>query len=114
VKEALENLRKGADDEINSAKTREGFLGIKTRYLGRKGLLTDLLRGLKDVAPEKKPILGKLSNDIKKSLLEKIERALEDIESGDKSKACVRVGRRHPSRKRSAIWEGPSRHTGGG
>ena len=77
MKEALENLRRKADDEIHSAKTREEFLGIRIRYLGRKGLLTDLLRGLKDVTPEEKPILGKLSNDIKKSLLEKIEKALE-------------------------------------
>jgi len=109
VKEALENLRRKADNEINSAKTGEEFLGIKTRYLGRKGLLTDLLRGLKDVAPEEKPALGKLSNNIKKSLLEKIESALEGIESGEKQKFLreekidvtlpgrgVRYGKLHP------------------
>ena len=112
MKEALENLRTKADDEIHSAKTGEEFLGIKTRYLGRKGLLTDLLRGLKDVTPEEKPILGKLSNDIKKSLLEKIEKALEDIESGEKHKFLreekidvtlpgrgVRYGKLHPVTK---------------
>ncbi|MBW2598632.1 MAG: phenylalanine--tRNA ligase subunit alpha [Deltaproteobacteria bacterium] len=109
MKEALENLRRKADNEINSAKTGEEFLGIKTRYLGRKGLLTDLLRGLKDVAPEEKPALGKLSNNIKKSLLEKIESALEGIESGEKQKFLreekidvtlpgrgVRYGKLHP------------------
>jgi len=87
VKDALENLRRKADDEIHSAKTREEFLEIKTRYLGRKGLLTDLLRGLKDVAPEEKPILGKLSNDVKTSLLEDITKALEDIDSGEKQES---------------------------
>jgi len=109
VKEALENLRRKADDEINSAKTGEEFLGIKTRYLGRKGLLTDILRDLKDAAPEEKPTLGKLSNDIKKALLGKIEKALEDIESGGKHKLLraekidvtlpgrgVRYGKPHP------------------
>jgi len=87
VKEALEDLRRKADGEIASATTGEEFLDIRTRYLGRKGLLTDLLRGLKDVAPEEKPLLGKLSNDIKKSLLEKIERALENVKSGVKDRA---------------------------
>ncbi len=85
MKEALENLRRKADDELNSANSKDEFLGIKTRYLGRKGLLTDLLRGLKDVASEDKPVLGKLSNNIKSSLLEKIENALKEIEFGGKT-----------------------------
>ena len=109
MKEALENLRRKADDELNSANSKEEFLGIKTRYLGRKGLLTDLLRGLKDVASEDKPVLGKLSNNIKRSLLEKIENALKEIESGGKHKSLreekidvtlpgrgVRYGKVHP------------------
>ena len=109
MKEALENLRRKADDELNSANSKEEFLGIKTRYLGRKGLLTDLLRGLKDVASEDKPVLGKLSNNIKSSLLEKIENALKEIESGGKHKSLreekidvtlpgrgVRYGKVHP------------------
>ncbi|MBN2397032.1 MAG: phenylalanine--tRNA ligase subunit alpha [Deltaproteobacteria bacterium] len=87
MKEALEELRRKADEEIRSAATREEFLGIRTRYLGRKGFLTDLLRGLKDVSPEEKPLFGKLSNDIKKSLLEKIERALAGVESDARGRA---------------------------
>lgn len=109
MKKALEGLWKKADDEIRSAKTGGEFLDIKTRYLGRKGLLTNLLRELKGVAPEEKPVLGKLSNDIKKSLLEKIERALEDIKSSEKYSSLrkeridvtlpgrgVRYGKIHP------------------
>ncbi|MCD6487325.1 MAG: phenylalanine--tRNA ligase subunit alpha [Syntrophobacterales bacterium] len=109
MKKALEDLRRKADEEIRSAKTGEEFLDIKTRYLGRKGLLTDLLRGLKDVAPEEKPVLGKLSNDIKNSLLKKIEKTLEDITSGEKHRSLrkdridvtlpgrgVRYGKIHP------------------
>ncbi len=85
MRNALEDLRKKADDEIGSAKTGTEFNDIRTRYLGRKGLLTTLLRGLKDVNPEEKPALGKLSNDIKRSLLEKIENSLETIASGEKN-----------------------------
>ena len=109
MKKALEDLRRKADDEIRSAKTGEEFLGIKTRYLGRKGLLTSLLRDLKDVTPEEKPVLGKLSNDIKRSLLEKIEKALKDITSSGKHSSLrkeridvtlpgrgVRYGKIHP------------------
>jgi phenylalanyl-tRNA synthetase alpha chain len=109
VKEALENLRAKAEHEIETATTREEFFDIKTRYLGRKGLLTELLRGLKDVSSEEKPLLGKLSNDIKKSLLEKIEESLAHIEAGARDRALreeridvtlpgrgVRYGKVHP------------------
>jgi phenylalanyl-tRNA synthetase alpha chain len=109
VKEALENLRAKAEHEIETATTREEFLDIKTRYLGRKGFLTELLRGLKDVSPEEKPLLGKLSNDIKNSLLEKIEESLAHIEAGARDRALreeridvtlpgrgVRYGKVHP------------------
>ena len=109
MKEALENLRAKAEHEIETATTREEFLDIKTRYLGRKGFLTELLRGLKDVSPEEKPLLGKLSNDIKNSLLEKIEESLAHIEAGARDRALreeridvtlpgrgVRYGKVHP------------------
>ncbi len=109
MKNALEDLRRKADGEIRSAKTGEEFLNIKIRYLGRKGLLTNLLRGLKDVAPEEKPALGKLSNDIKNALLEQIESALDGMTSSEKDSSLnkekidvtlpgrgVRYGKIHP------------------
>lgn len=109
MKEALENLRAKAEHEIETATTREEFLDIKTRYLGRKGFLTELLRGLKDVSSEEKPHLGKLSNDIKNSLLKKIEESLAHIETGARDRALreeridvtlpgrgVRYGKVHP------------------
>ncbi len=109
MKEALENLRAKAEQEIGTATTRVEFLDIKTRYLGRKGFLTELLRGLKDVSSEEKPLLGKLSNDIKKALLEKIEESLGRIEAGARDRALreeridvtlpgrgVRYGKVHP------------------
>jgi phenylalanyl-tRNA synthetase alpha chain len=79
MKESLEKLREQAGKEIDAATNKEEFLAIRTRYLGRKGFLTELLRRLKDVSPEERPVVGSLSNEIKKSLSEKIDRALEQI-----------------------------------
>lgn len=79
MKESLEKLREQAGKEIDAAINKEEFLAIRTRYLGRKGFLTELLRRLKDVSPEERPVVGSLSNEIKKSLSEKIDRALEQI-----------------------------------
>jgi phenylalanyl-tRNA synthetase alpha chain len=90
MKEALEELQRKAENEIDSASSREEFLAIRTRYLGRKGFLTDVLRKLKDVSPEDRPSLGKLSNDIKRALSEKIDEALEDLDSQGKSEGLLK------------------------
>lgn len=90
MRAVLENLRKQADDEIDASTGKEELLAVKTRYLGRKGLLTEVLRKLKDVAPEDRPLIGKLSNDIKESISGRIDEALERLGSQESSKALER------------------------
>jgi len=85
MREALDELQRKAEGEISSARSREEFLAIRTRYLGRKGLLTDVLRKLKDVPPDERPTLGKRSNDIKESIGGLIDEALRDIQAREKS-----------------------------
>ncbi|MCK9275699.1 MAG: phenylalanine--tRNA ligase subunit alpha [Syntrophales bacterium] len=109
MKEALEKLQREALTEIRKAKNKEEFLGIRIKYIGRKGLLTDLLRTLKDVSPEDRPVLGKLSNETKNLISLEIEKALERIAEKDKEGELLReyidvtlpgrifpYGRRHP------------------
>ncbi len=79
MKEGLEELRKKANTELDSAVCREELLAIKTRYLGRKGLLTQFLRKLKDVPAEARPALGQLSNVIKESLSRRTEERLKNV-----------------------------------
>ncbi|MBN2282934.1 MAG: phenylalanine--tRNA ligase subunit alpha [Deltaproteobacteria bacterium] len=90
MRAVLESLRKQADDEIDASTGKEELLAVKTRYLGRKGLLTEVLRKLKDVAPEDRPLIGKLSNDIKESISGRIDEALERLGSQESSKVLER------------------------
>jgi len=82
----LEDLQKKAEADIAEARTEKDLLDVKTRYLGRKGLLTGLLRNIGHVSPEERPLFGKQSNEVKEILTEKIEAALAEIkvvEKGD-------------------------------
>jgi len=82
----LEELQKKAEAEIAEVRTEKDLLEVKTRYLGRKGLLTGLLRNIGNVSPEERPLFGKQSNEVKEILTEKIEAALAGIkviEKGD-------------------------------
>jgi len=77
--DALDDLFRHAEAELADARTEEDFLAIKTRYLGRKGLVTGILRNIGQVEPDKRPFIGKRSNEIKESLAGRIDRALEEL-----------------------------------
>lgn len=82
----LEELQRKAEAEIAEVRTEKDLLDVKTRYLGRKGLLTGLLRNIGNVSPEERPLFGKQSNEVKDFLTEKIDEALAGIkviEKGD-------------------------------
>jgi len=73
----LQQLEKSALAELETAKTEDQFLLIRTKYIGRKGLLTGLLRNIVQVPDAEKPLFGKLSNQLKNLLNTKIEEALQ-------------------------------------
>jgi len=84
MREALEQLRTKAEAELTAAKNQEDLLALRTRYLGRKGSLTQVLRQLGNVPVEERRLLGQLANEIKEGLSEKIDATLEMIASRDR------------------------------
>jgi phenylalanyl-tRNA synthetase alpha chain len=61
----LHSLRKAFLDEIAAVADIAGLQQIKTRYSGKKGLLTEKLKALSSLSPEEKRSYGKLVNEIK-------------------------------------------------
>ena len=105
----LQQLEKNALAELNTAKTEDQYLNIRTKYLGRKGLLTGLLRNIAEVSNEEKPLFGKLCNELKNSLNAKIDEALQQRSNRNKEDillkekidvtlpgSAVKCGRIHP------------------
>ncbi|MBN2255878.1 MAG: phenylalanine--tRNA ligase subunit alpha, partial [Deltaproteobacteria bacterium] len=87
MKEALEQLRKKAQDELSAANSRDEILALRTKYLGRKGELTQILRQVKDIPPDEWPAVGQLSNIIKESLSTAIDERLEEIDTAGRDDA---------------------------
>jgi phenylalanyl-tRNA synthetase alpha chain len=86
----LEELQKTAEEELSRAGTEEGLLVIKTKYLGRKGLLTGLLRNITSLPTEERALFGKRSNEVKDILTAKIEDILQDIASRKRDETLLR------------------------
>jgi phenylalanyl-tRNA synthetase alpha chain len=87
--EELDDLQRRAEAELSNAGTETEFQAIRTKYLGRKGLLTGLLRNISQVDAEKRPLFGKRSNEIKELIAGKIEEALGEILTRKKDEALL-------------------------
>lgn len=73
MKAKLEELKNNALAEINNSASLEDLQQIKIKYLGRKGELNSIKRGLKDLSESEKPLIGALANEI----AEEIEKTFE-------------------------------------
>jgi phenylalanyl-tRNA synthetase alpha chain len=70
LKSKLEELEKQALRELEQT-AHEGVENLRVKYLGKKGELTSILRGLGNIEAAVRPLIGKLSNEIKTRLEEK-------------------------------------------
>jgi phenylalanyl-tRNA synthetase alpha chain len=86
----LEVLREQAEAELRKAGSEEEFQAIRTRYLGRKGLLTGLLRNIANVAPGDRPQFGKDCNEVKETLAAGIDKLLDGLASSRKERVTLR------------------------
>lgn len=77
MKEELENLLKEAREVIEKVNTKEELENFKVRFLGRKGLLKEILEKIVKLEEEKKKEIGKYFNYIK----EEIEKIYEEKRS---------------------------------
>jgi phenylalanyl-tRNA synthetase alpha chain len=88
----LEDLETRALKELRSAGGDAAIQDIRTRYLGRKGLLTAFLREMGTLPSEERPAVGQKANRAKASLEEAVEKALEAERSREKSGRLLREG----------------------
>ncbi len=77
MKEKLEQIKEEALAQIRASKTPEQLNEVRVSQLGKKGALTEILKGMKDVAPEDRPRIGALVNETRSE----IEKVLEEARS---------------------------------
>lgn len=73
MQEQIEQIKKSALEEIQNAKDGKELNEVRVKYLGKKGELTLILRGMGELSPEERPIIGNLVNQVRDELEAKIE-----------------------------------------
>ena len=73
MKEKLEAIKAEALAKIDSAKDLDSLNDIKVAVLGKKGELTAVLKSMKDVPAEERPMVGQMVNEARTAIEEKLE-----------------------------------------
>ncbi|WP_300713478.1 phenylalanine--tRNA ligase subunit alpha [uncultured Acetatifactor sp.] len=80
MKEKLEQIKEKALSQIQDCDSAEKLNEIKVSILGKKGELTDLLKGMRDVAPQERPKVGQLVNEARAEIEKVLEESKARIE----------------------------------
>ena len=63
MKEKLQSIKEDALAQIAQADDRNKLNEVRVSFLGKKGMLTAVLKSMKEVAPEERPAFGQLVNE---------------------------------------------------
>ena len=79
MKEKLEQIRNMAKQKAEEIKNMQELNDLKVKMLGKKGELTEILRGMKDLSPEERPVIGSLVNKVRDDIEENFKKVEEII-----------------------------------
>ncbi len=89
MKEQLVGIRERARERIEQAGDSNALERLRIHYLGKKGEITQLLRGLGKLSPDERPVVGKLANDVKEEIQGLLEKRREELRRQERE---VRLG----------------------
>ena len=75
MEEKLKSIEKEAVEQLRSAGDLRALDSIRVKFMGKKGVMTEILRGMRDVPPAERPAMGKLTNQVKESIVSELELA---------------------------------------
>lgn len=110
MKETLQNIKEQTLQKIAESDNLDILNEIRISVLGKKGELTSILKGMKDVAPEDRPMVGQLVNDTRVAIEKELQNKKEAFEKAIRDQKLkqevidvtlppkkIRVGHSHPN-----------------
>lgn len=81
--EKLNEIKVQAQQELQKAKTVLDLGALKVKYLGKKGALTAVLRGMGSLTPEERPKVGQVANEIREVIEGILEERKDQLKEGE-------------------------------
>lgn len=79
MKEQLEKIRADAAAALAAAESAEAVESARVAFLGKKGQLTAVLRGMGALTPEERPIVGQMANEVRAFVEGEIEKKKAEL-----------------------------------
>jgi len=112
MKDQLMSLLQAAKDSVETAESLQSLEDIRIKYLGKKGDLTAILKGMGKLSKEERPEIGKVANEVRadiETILSEYKDAMKEKELEKQLESetidvtmpgkVERAGKRHPLNK---------------
>lgn len=83
MRERLEALRTEALRELEGAAGLQELNELRVKYLGKKGPLTEILRGMGALSAEERPVIGQVANEVRASIEEVLGKKQEAFQQAE-------------------------------
>ncbi|MBN2852366.1 MAG: phenylalanine--tRNA ligase subunit alpha [Clostridia bacterium] len=83
MKQKLAEIVKQVEESVKSVTEAKDIEQLRVKYLGKKGELTLVLRGMGALTPEERPLIGKMANDVREKIEFLINDAFEKISENE-------------------------------
>jgi phenylalanyl-tRNA synthetase alpha chain len=110
MKDKLQSILDEAMQNIQESDALDKLNDVRVSFLGKKGKLTSVLKGMKDVAAEERPKVGQMVNDVRQTIEKYLDETRERLEKSIRERQMAeetidvtlpakraRVGHRHPN-----------------
>lgn len=81
MKEKLQKIKEEAMRQIEASQDLTSLNDVRVAILGKKGELTAVLKSMKDVSPEERPLVGQLVNETRESIENMLEETKAKLEA---------------------------------
>lgn len=81
MKEKLNQIKAAAESALSAAQTLDTIEELRVRFLGKKGELTAVMKGMGALSAEERPLIGQLANEVRTFVESEIENKKATLEA---------------------------------
>ena len=85
MKEQLNNIKVQAEKELASVDGMPELENLRVKYLGKKGELTTVLRGMGSLSAEERPLIGQLANEVRAFIENKLDETKRNLLNNERN-----------------------------
>lgn len=74
MKDKLQGILRNATEDLAKVQTSKELDDLRVRFLGKKGELTALLKSMRDLSAEERPVIGQMVNDVRATIEDALDK----------------------------------------